>query len=65
MLYVDYVFEINEDGLCFIDKHKDEMLTLERTGLQEGDTLEVRLDDLNRICLVRKHVKGNEGNFYR
>jgi len=64
MLYVDYMFEVNENGICFTDKHKDEMLTTEQTKLVVGETLTVQLDEFGRICLVRQHVKGNEGNFY-
>jgi len=64
MLYADYMFEVNENGICFTDRHKDEMLTTEQTKLVVGETLTVQLDEFDRICLVRQHAKGNEGNFH-
>ena len=38
MLYVDYNFMIDETGLRMTDVHPDEILEVERTPLELGDT---------------------------
>ena len=37
MLYCDYKFFIDEDGLKMADKHQDEMIKVESIPLQLGD----------------------------
>ena len=38
MLYSGYMFKITEDGLLMVDSHPDEMIMVENTPFNLGDT---------------------------
>ena len=56
MLYADYMFQIDEDGLLMYNKGTDsplEMVQIEKTPLNVGDTFVLELDEFNRMFFRR------------
>ena len=54
MMYIDYKFELNKHGLAMLDDHPDEMIKIENTGLEFGDTFV--LTQSSTGCMVFKKV---------
>ena len=54
MLYADFTFVLNENGLIMADVDPDEMIKVENTGLKEGDTFVLRLGSEGQIMFVKK-----------
>tara|TARA_B100000963_G_scaffold343978_1_gene346364 strand:- start:15359 stop:15580 length:222 start_codon:yes stop_codon:yes gene_type:complete len=54
MLYADYKFIINENGLTMADVNSDEMIKVEKTGLKEGDTFVLRLGSAGQMMFVKQ-----------
>ena len=56
MLYADYMFQIDEDGLLMYNKGTDsplEMVQIEKTPLNVGDCFILELDEFNRMFFRR------------
>ena len=53
MLYCNYKFIINKDGLEMADTEPDEMIHIENTGLQEGDCFVLKTGDDGQIIFEK------------
>ncbi len=56
MMYVDYKFAINENGLVMLDTDPDEMIDINKLPLNEGDHFVLRIGDEGNIMFVKQHV---------
>lgn len=58
-LFVDYKFEINEEGLRMVDHDEDTsyMITLDRTPFSVGDSFVLELDERNRLFFRRVDIR--------
>ena len=45
MLYIDYRFTINEEGLTMADSHPDEMLTIDKVPFELGEKFTLQQTD--------------------
>jgi len=60
MLYVDYMFQIDKDGLLMYNKGTDsvlDMVQIDKTPLNVGDTFVLELDEFNRMFFRRVDVR--------
>lgn len=56
MLYADYLFQIDENGLLMYNKGDDsplDMVQIEKTPLSVGDKFELKLDEHGRMFFKR------------
>ncbi len=60
MMYVDYKFEITEDGLLMMDKpipDETHMVRIDRTSFEPGDTFTLELDEFKRMFFRKNNVQ--------
>ncbi len=60
MMYVDYRFEITEDGLLMMDKpdpDETHMVQINRTSFEPGDTFTLELDEFKRMFFRKNNVQ--------
>lgn len=56
MLYADYMFQIDENGLLMYNKGTDsvmDMVQIDKTPLNVGDSFVLELDEFNRMFFRR------------
>ena len=60
MLYADYMFQIDKDGLLMYNKGTDsvlDMVQIDKTPLNVGDTFVLELDEFNRMFFRRVDIR--------
>jgi hypothetical protein len=60
MLYADYMFQIDENGLLMYNKGNDsvlDMVQIDKTPLNVGDTFVLELDEFNRMFFRRVDIR--------
>lgn len=62
MMYVDYRFEITEEGLLMMDKpdpDETHMVRIEKTSFEPGDEFVLELDEFKRMFFRKRNVQLN------
>ena len=60
MMYVDYKFEITDEGLLMMDKpipDETHMVRIDRTSFTPGDSFTLELDELGRMYFRKQMVQ--------
>lgn len=57
MLFIDYVFDISEEGIELMDDQPDEMLTLDKTPFNIGDHFCLEQREDGRLFFRRVDVR--------
>ena len=56
MMYVDYKFAINENGLVMLDTEPGEIIDINKIPLNEGDHFVLRVGKEGNIMFVKQEV---------
>ena len=60
MMYVDYKFEITDEGLLMMDKpdpDETHMVRISNTSFEPGDSFTLELDELGRMFFRKQMVQ--------